>query len=109
LSVPDLAERLLGGRDPVRTVSIGCSGLSNAQLVVVRETQQVPVRNDADEMLYVVAGEATLQLAGKEQAIAAGWFSVVPRGMAHALMRKGRNPTILLSIVGGHPCAPVTQ
>lgn len=105
LSVLDVAERSLGGRDPVRTVPIGCSGLSSAQLIVVREARQTPPRPDVDEMLYVVAGEAMLNLAGKDQAIASGWFSVVPRGMAHVVTRRGRNPVVLLSIVEGQPCS----
>ncbi len=110
VDVPDLAERSLGGRDPLRNVPIGCSGLSAAELLVVRESRQSPARDNIDEMLYVVAGEATLTLAGKEQQIASGWFSIVPRGMPHALTRRGRNPAILLSILGGEPCgAPAAR
>ena len=109
LSVPDLAERSLGGREPVRAVPIGCSGLSQAQLFVVRETREVPARIDADEMLYIIAGEGTIQLAGKAQVITPGWFSIVPRGMTYSVTRKGKNPTVLLSIIGGQPCAPVIQ
>jgi quercetin dioxygenase-like cupin family protein len=57
-------------------------------------------------MLYVVAGEATLTLAGRDHQIASGWFSIVPRGTAHALKRRGRNPAILLSVLGGEACGP---
>ncbi len=106
IDVPELAERSLDGRDPIRSVPIGCSGLSAAELLVVRESRQSPPRDNIDEMLYMVAGEATLTLAGKEQKIASGWFSVVPRGTAHALTRRGRNPAILLSVLAGEPCRP---
>jgi mannose-6-phosphate isomerase-like protein (cupin superfamily) len=105
LSIPDLAERSLGGRDPVKTVPIGCSGLSATQLVLVRESLAPPVRPDADEMIYLVAGEASLKLGDREQALAPGWFSVVPRGTSHSVTRKGRNPAILLSILSGPPCS----
>jgi hypothetical protein len=104
IDVPDLAERSLSGREPVRAVPIGCSGLSNAQLLVVRESIQRTTRDDADQMIYVVAGEATLAVAGREQQVSGGWFTVVPRGTPHAVTRRGRNPAILLSIVGGPPC-----
>jgi hypothetical protein len=104
VSIPDLAERSLSGRDPVRTVPIGCSGLSRTQLLVVRETHTSPVRPDEDEMLYLVAGEATLKLGDREQSVAPGSFSIVPRGTTRSVTRKGRNPAILLSTVSGQPC-----
>ncbi len=104
LSVIDLAERSLGGRDPVKLVPVGCSGLDSTQLLVVRETLNAPAQASVDQMLYVVAGEAMLSLGGRDQAISSGWFVTVPRGMAHTIARRGRNPAILLSVAGGQPC-----
>ena len=104
LSLLDVAEDSLGGKEPVRTVPIGCSGLSRAQLLVVREALQATSRPDADDMLYVIAGEASITLAGKTQNIASGYFSIVPRGTTRTVTRRGKNPVILLSIVGGPPC-----
>ena len=104
LSIPDLAERSLGGKDPVRTMTIGCSGDSRAQLFVIRESIMASATADADEMLYLVAGEATLTVGAKQQAIVPGWFSLVPRGTAHTIARRGKNPAIVLSVVAGQPC-----
>ena len=67
------------------------------------------MHSEADEMLYVVAGDATLKLAEKEMSITSGWFSIVPRGTPYSISRKGRNPVILLSLVGGPPCAPAAS
>lgn len=106
LSLLDLAEKSLGGRDAVRRVPIGCSGQGNAELLVVRDSAQFPARADADATIYVVAGEVTLQLAGKDQDLSPGWFSIVPRGSSHGVSRKGKNPAILLSIASGPTCAP---
>jgi mannose-6-phosphate isomerase-like protein (cupin superfamily) len=105
VDVPALAEKSLGGREPLRMLSIGCSGHTAAQLIVVRDAIPTAAHPNRDEMLYVVAGEATLNLGQKAQAIAPGWLSVVPRGTSYALTRKGRNPVVLLSFVGGPPCA----
>jgi mannose-6-phosphate isomerase-like protein (cupin superfamily) len=105
LSIPDLAERSLSGRDPLKVFPIGCSGASQSRLIVLREAIPAGTNKDADEMLYLVAGEATLTLGGaKEQAITPGWFTIVPRGTSYAIGRKGRNPAILLSTVSGRPC-----
>jgi mannose-6-phosphate isomerase-like protein (cupin superfamily) len=61
---------------------------------------------DADEMIYIVAGEGTLTMGTNPLKVGPGWFSLVPRGVAHSLTRSGRNPIVLLSIVSGHPCPP---
>lgn len=104
VSIADLAERSLNGREPIKLVPVGCSGLDNTQMIVLRETLTSPANPEVDQMLYVVAGEATLSLAGHDQTVTSGWFALVPRGMPHTLTRRGRNPVIVLSIVGGQSC-----
>jgi mannose-6-phosphate isomerase-like protein (cupin superfamily) len=109
LSLLDLTEKSLGGRDPVKTVAVGCSGMSRSQLLVVRDATRPAARQDVDEALYLIAGEATLTLGGRDQPMTPGWFSLVPRGTAYGLVKKGRNPAVLLSVVAGVPCsAPQT-
>jgi hypothetical protein len=104
LSIPDLAEHSLSGKDALKVFPIGCSGASLSRLIVLRDAIPSGANNDAEETLYLVAGEATLTLAGKEQPITPGWFTIVPRGTSYALGRKGKNPAILLSTVFGRPC-----
>jgi len=105
LSIADLAERSLSGRDPIKLVPVGCSGLDTTQMMVLRESLNAPANPNVDQMLYVVAGEAMLSLGGREQPISSGWFALVPRGMAHTLTKRGRNPAIVLATSGGQPCA----
>jgi mannose-6-phosphate isomerase-like protein (cupin superfamily) len=104
LSIADLAERSLTGRDPIRLVPVACSGLDDTQMIVLRETMQSPAKPDVDQMLYVVAGEAMLSMEGREQPISSGWYAMVPRGTAHTITRRGRNPAIILATTGGQPC-----
>jgi mannose-6-phosphate isomerase-like protein (cupin superfamily) len=108
LSVADLAERSLSGRDPVRTVPVGCSGLDLTQLVVLRETLNSTAKPDTDQMLYVVAGEGMLTMAGRDQTVTSGWFALVPRGTTFTLTRKGRNPMVVLETAGGLPCSTLS-
>jgi hypothetical protein len=107
ISIPDFAERQLIGKEAVKESPISCSGAAEARLIQMREPVTTHTHRDADEMLYVVAGEATLKIGEIEQRISAGWFSMVPRGTAHALSRRGRNPVILLSMLSGEPCPVV--
>jgi mannose-6-phosphate isomerase-like protein (cupin superfamily) len=104
LSIPDMAERSLSGRDPVRMFPIGCSGMSRTQLIVLRESSPAAASSETEEMLYLVAGEATLKMGPKEQPLSPGWFAIVPRGIERVVTRRGRNPAIFLSTVGGQPC-----
>ena len=104
LSIPDFLETQLIGKEPLKESAIGCSGTSEARLIQMRELLTAHAHRDADEMLYVVAGEAMLKIGESEQRVSAGWFSMVPRGTSHSLSRKGRNPVILLSLLSGQPC-----
>jgi hypothetical protein len=104
LSIPDLAERSLSGRDNVKVVPVGCTGLTNARLIVLRESLPSASYNDADESLYLVAGEATLTIESKPQALTAGWFGMLPRDTNFEIVRTGRNPAIFLSLLNGRPC-----
>jgi uncharacterized cupin superfamily protein len=70
----------------------------------VNDSLAVHSHADADEVLYIFGGEVTLKLGDKEQNLAPGGFSLVPRGMAHAVTRRGRVPVVILSIVSGPPC-----
>jgi mannose-6-phosphate isomerase-like protein (cupin superfamily) len=83
---------------------LGCSGASASRLIMTRENITMHSHADADEMLYIVAGEATLSVADKDQGVQAAWFSVVPRGMSHSLTRRGRNPLLVLSVRSGPAC-----
>jgi mannose-6-phosphate isomerase-like protein (cupin superfamily) len=106
LSIPDLVQKEFIGREPVKTTFIGCSGPAAARMIQVHDPLARQRHADADEMLYVLAGDATLQLGTRKEAVSSGWFSVVPRGTEYTLTRKGRNPVVLLSILAGPPCAP---
>ena len=104
LSMTDLAEKSLSGREPVKVVPVGCTGLTNARLLVVREELPPAAYEDADEHLYLLAGEATLTLGDKQQALTPGWFMQVPRKTTFGIVRKGRNPVIFVSLLVGKPC-----
>jgi mannose-6-phosphate isomerase-like protein (cupin superfamily) len=94
----------LPGKQPVERLSVGCSGALGAELLRLRDGLEGHVHADADEVFYIVAGEATLTLGTQDVKVGPGWYSLVPRGTSHAMVRQGRNPIILLSIKSGPPC-----
>ena len=105
-SIVNLAEQMEKALRDSPTVErdLGCSGGSASRLIMTRENITLHTHGDADEMLYIVAGEATLSVADKDQPVAAASFAVVPRGMSHSLTRRGRNPLLVLSVRSGPPC-----
>ncbi len=104
LDIPEFADRNLIRREPRRDSPLGCSGNTRAMLVQLNEPQSERLYENAESMYYVVAGEGTLRISGRETPIAAGAFAVIPRGTSFAISRRGRNPIVLLSILSGEPC-----
>jgi mannose-6-phosphate isomerase-like protein (cupin superfamily) len=100
LSLPDWIERnLIGRSDPQRETVVGRTPGATARVVQVRDPIKDRVRADADEFLYVIAGEGVLRGKGHAYDLTAGSFAVIPRGVAYTLERSGRNPLIALSMV----------
>lgn len=103
--VVDFIERnFISGRDPMKEDTLGCTASAKTNLVQVRDPLPERVLADADETIYVVAGEGTLRLGNRDVALAATTLAVVPRGTARGITRKGRNPLIFVSVLSGPPC-----
>jgi hypothetical protein len=106
LSLPDFIEKnFISGRDGHKENMVGCSGVGQAVLWQVREPWEGRQHDSADGMLYVIGGEGSIRLDGRDVAVTAGSFAVVPRGTTYGLTRRGRNPLIVLAVLAGAPCA----
>ena len=99
-----LDKNLIGSREPSKRDELGCTASARTTLVQLRESAKEEARTDADEVLYVVAGEGTLRLGNRDLQLSSSTTAVVPRGTVRGLTRKGRNPLIVLSVVSGPPC-----
>jgi hypothetical protein len=83
---------------------VGCMPTATANVLQLREPLADHNHGDGDEMIYVVAGNGTHRMLGSETPLSAGVFVVVPRGTSHAVVRRGSNPLMLLTILAGPPC-----
>ncbi len=99
-----LEKNFIGGREPRKDSQVGCGATGTATLHQLREAWLSHAHEDADEWIYVVAGEGTLRVGTTEQRIQAGTFSLVPHATTHAVLPQGRNPLIVISIVSGPRC-----
>ena len=104
VSLPDFIERNYVGRNPALVLRLGCAAAATATLLQLREPLAEHRHDDADETLYVVAGDGNHRVNGRDTPISAGTFALVPRGTTHAISRRGSNPIIVLSVLSGPPC-----
>jgi mannose-6-phosphate isomerase-like protein (cupin superfamily) len=103
-----IEKNFISGGEPQKEDEIGCTAAARATLLQVRDSIGEKARSDADEALFVIAGEGTLRLGNQDVQLSSkeGTFAVVPRGTVRGLTRtgKGKNPLIVLSVVSGPAC-----
>ena len=105
LSIVEMIEReLIGGNQPRRDSVVSCSGNARSTLVQLNQDQAERLYDAADVTYYVIAGEGTAKMNGRDSMLVAGSFVSVPRGTPHSLARRGRRPLIMLTTVSGTPC-----
>jgi mannose-6-phosphate isomerase-like protein (cupin superfamily) len=104
LDLPAVIEKEFIGRAGLKTTALSCASGGSATLIQLREPIVRHAHPDADEFLYVIAGEGTAALSGRLERLRAGVFMLVPRGMPHTITMTGRNPLMLLSTRAGEPC-----
>jgi quercetin dioxygenase-like cupin family protein len=104
LSVPDFLDKNFIGREQLKESVLACNVAETVRLLQLKEGLASHVHDNADEILYVVAGDGAVRLGEDTTVIRAGSLAVVPHGVAHAIERRGKNPLILLSTLSGMPC-----
>jgi mannose-6-phosphate isomerase-like protein (cupin superfamily) len=105
-SIPDLVEKNYIGGAAVKRVPVGCSPATTSTLVQTRDPIAEHTHAEGDETVYVVAGEGVHRITGRESAVEAGTFLVIPRGTPHSLTRRGSRPLIFVSTLAGPACHP---
>ena len=101
-----LEKNFIGGREARKDSALGCTSTGTATLHQLRDAWLTHNHDNADEWIYVVAGEGTLRIGTSEQKVQAGTFSLIPHTVTHALIPQGRNPLIVTSVMSGPPCNP---
>jgi hypothetical protein len=104
-NVADFADRnLIRGNEPQRLNVFGCTGYATTRLLQIRDPLDKRVLDEADETIYVLAGEGVLTIDGKPQGLKPGVLAVIPRGTDSSIARRSRGPLIAVSVVSGPPC-----
>jgi mannose-6-phosphate isomerase-like protein (cupin superfamily) len=99
-----LEKNFIGGREGRKDSLLGCTATGTATLHQLRDSWLGHTHDDAEEWIYVVAGEGALRIGDTNQRLQAGTFSLVPHTVPHALIPQGRNPLIVISVLSGPRC-----
>jgi hypothetical protein len=105
LSIPDFFEaNTIGGSEPQKLSLLGCTDGGTARLLQMKEPMTNQVNEDADQVVYVVGGNATFRVRDRDFKAASGSFLLIPRGTTYSAKREGRNPLVALTVTMGAPC-----
>ena len=81
MALPDFIEKnFISNREGQKENLVGCSGVGQSIVWQVRQPWADRSHPSADAMLYVIGGEGSLRLDGRDTVLGAGSFAVVPRG-----------------------------
>jgi Carboxypeptidase regulatory-like domain/Cupin domain len=103
-SITDLLEKEYVGKQPRRETLLSCSGNERAAMIQLNEAMPERLYENADAIYYVLGGEGTLMLNGKEMKLGLNGFASVPRGTSHSFSKRGNRLLVLLSVLSGEPC-----
>lgn len=104
VSIPTFLDRHYIGRDPLRESVFSCTPTGTIRLLQLRDPIVEHAHADAEESVYVVAGDGAIHFGTETTAISPGALTMIPRGVPHAIERTGRKPLIVLSTLSGPPC-----
>jgi hypothetical protein len=104
LGLVDFIDRNFIGSEPQKISLLACSDGGTARLIQVKEPLANQQDDNADQLLYVVAGGGVVRVKEQSYKAGSGWFIVIPRGAQHSIRREGRNPLIALAVAVGPSC-----
>jgi hypothetical protein len=104
IDIPVFLEKNYVGRGGGKSSPLACATGATAVLLQMREPVDLHNHDEADEFVYVVAGEGISRVAGTDHKLQAGMLLMVPRSVPHSFTARGRNPLVIMSIKAGHSC-----
>lgn len=104
LDMPAYIERNYVAKAPERMTTMACGQGGSATLVQINVALVEHTHADADEFVYVVAGEGSVRLGQRLEPLGPGVFMMIPRGTAHAFAVGSKKPLVFVSTRAGDRC-----
>jgi len=104
LDMPAYIERNYVGKAPERMTTMACAQGGTATLVQINVALVEHTHADADEFVYVIAGEGSARMGQRLEPLSPGVFMMIPRGTAHAFAVGSKKPLVFVSTRAGDRC-----
>jgi mannose-6-phosphate isomerase-like protein (cupin superfamily) len=104
LDMPAFIERNYVGKAPDRTTAMACAAGGSSTLIQVNVAIVEHTHPDADEFIYVIAGQGSARMGERIESLGPGVFMMIPRGMAHAFAVGNKKPLVFVSTRAGDKC-----
>jgi uncharacterized RmlC-like cupin family protein len=104
LDMPAFIEKNYVGRAAGKMTPMGCATGGSATLIQINEPLAEHVHADADEFLYVIAGQGTARVGERQEPLGPGVFMLIPRGVSHTLLAGPKKPLVMVSTRAGDKC-----
>jgi hypothetical protein len=106
VSIVEFLDRNFIGGEPFKESILACRPQETVRLLQLREAIARHVHEQADEIVYVVAGEGAVRIGEEATPVRAGSLVLVPNGSGHGFERRGKNPLVVVSTLVGPMCEP---
>jgi mannose-6-phosphate isomerase-like protein (cupin superfamily) len=104
LDMPAFIEKNYVGRAAGKMTQLACSTGGPATLLQINDPVASHTHADADEFIYVIAGQGTVTIGERREPLSAGVFMLIPRDTEHAFSAGPKKPLVMVSTRAGEPC-----
>jgi mannose-6-phosphate isomerase-like protein (cupin superfamily) len=101
IDMPAFIEKYYVGRAAGKTTPVACAQGGEATLLQMNDAIAGHTHGDADEFLYVIAGQGSARLGERVEPLGPGVFLMIPRGMPHTFSPAVKKPLVALSVRTG--------
>ena len=105
LDMPAFVEKNYVGRASGKTTPLGCSTGGSSTLIQINDAISSHTHADADEYLYVIAGQGSANMGDRHEPLGPGVYMQIPRGVEHGFTTGPKKPLVMISTRAGEKCA----
>jgi mannose-6-phosphate isomerase-like protein (cupin superfamily) len=105
LDMPAFIEKYYVKRAAGTMTPLACSTGGASTLIQINDPIATHVHEDADEFVYVIAGQGSANMGERHEALGPGVYMMIPRGTAHGFTTGAKKPLVMISTRAGERCA----